>query len=204
MTSIRQLTINDTEKFVDLVRARPQTYMGYTDDQFQETIVKNIPGWVSEPLNFSVGVFKEAELIGAMVAVESPHSPSWTWAYWVATAGTVGVGFNELSAEREESLTALREADKFLFDEMEKKRGLTRFFVAYYDKPGSNNLRSARSSGRFLTFMQKFKLSAVRYHIVTDAVVPAGTEPKYSYQRAIIGGRVWPIDLSIKMCVLIN
>jgi hypothetical protein len=204
MTSLRQLTINDTEKFVNLVKSRPQTYMGFSDDQFQESIVKSIPGWVADPMNFSVGVFKEDELIGAMVAVESPHSPSWTWAYWVAKAGAVGVGFNELSAEREESLTALREADKFLFDEMENKRGLTRFFVAYYDKPGSNNLRSARSSDRFLTFMQKFKLSAVRYHIVTDAIIPAGTEPKYNYQRAIIGDRVWPIDLSIKMCVLIN
>ena len=204
MISIRQLNSSDTDAFVLLVKNRPQTFMGYSDDVFQQSIIGHLPSWLSDPLCFCIGVVKDDEIIGAMVAIESPHSPSWTWAYWVGQAGAVGVSLNEILQDREETIQTLRDVDKFLFDEMEKKRGLTRFYIALRDIPSSTALRSSRSSDRLLTFMKKFNLSTSRYEVYDDVLIPAESMPKYEYQKQIIGNRVWPIDLAIKMCVLIK
>ena len=204
MISIRQLNSSDTDAFVLLVKNRPQTFMGYSDDVFQQSIIGHLPSWLSDPLCFCIGVVKDDEIIGAMVAIESPHSPSWTWAYWVGQAGAVGVSLNEILQDREETIQTLRDVDKFLFDEMEKKRGLTRFYIALRDIPSSTALRSSRSSDRLLTFMKKFNLSTSRYEVYDDILIPAESMPKYEYQKQIIGNRVWPIDLAIKMCVLIK
>ena len=204
MISIRELNSSDTDVFVTLVKNRPQTFMGYNDDAFQQSVITNIPSWLADPLCFSIGLFKDNEIIGAMVAIESPHSPSWTWAYWVGQAGAVGVSLNEILQDREETIQTLRDVDKFLFDEMEKKRGLTRFYIALRDIPSSTALRSSRSSDRLLTFMKKFNLSTSRYEVYDDVLIPAESMPKYEYQKQIIGNRVWPIDLAIKMCVLIK
>jgi hypothetical protein len=202
MISIRQLNSGDADAFVALVKSRPQTFMGFSDDAFQRSIIGHLPSWLSDPLCFCIGLFKDDEIIGAMVAIESPHSPSWTWAYWVGQAGAVGVSLNEILLDREETLQTARDVDKFLFDEMEKKRGLTRFYIALRDIPSSTALRSSRSSNRFLTFMNKFKLSTSRYEVYDDAFIPADSIPKYEYQKQIIGNRTWPIDLAIKLCVL--
>jgi hypothetical protein len=204
MISIKQLDSNDLDVFITLVKNRPQTFMGYNDEVFQQSIIGNLPSWLSDPLCFCIGLFKDDEIIGAMVAIESPHSPSWTWVYWVGQSGVVGVSLNEILQDREETLQTARDVDKFLFDEMEKKRGLTRFYIALRDIPSSTALRSSRSSDRFLTFMNKFKLSTSRYEVYDDAFIPADSMPKYEYQKQIIGNRAWPIDLAIKMCVLIK
>jgi hypothetical protein len=204
MISIRQLNSNDSDVFVTLVKNRPQTFMGYNDDAFQQSVIVHIPSWLSDPLCFCIGLFKDDEIIGAMVAIESPHSPSWTWAYWVGQSGAVGVSLNEILQDREETIQTLRDVDKFLFDEMEKKRGLTRFYIALRDIPSSTALRSSRSSDRLLTFMKKFNLSTSRYEVYDDAFIPADSMPKYEYQKQIIGNRAWPIDLAIKLCVLIK
>jgi hypothetical protein len=204
MISIRQLNSSDADAFVALVKSRPQTFMGFSDDVFQQSIIGHLPSWLSDPLCFCIGLFKNDEIIGAMVAIESPHSPSWTWVYWVGQSGVVGVSLNEILQDREETLQTARDVDKFLFDEMEKKRGLTRFYIALRDIPSSTALRSSRSSDRFLTFMNKFKLSTSRYEVYDDAFIPADSMPKYEYQKQIIGNRAWPIDLAIKLCVLIK
>jgi len=65
-------------------------------------------------------------------------------------------------------------------------------------------LRSSRSSDRLLTFMEKINMSTSRYKVYDDVLIPAQSMPKYEYQKQIIGNREWPIDLSIKMCVLIQ
>ena len=204
MISIRQLNSSDLDAFVLLVKNRPQTFMGYSDDEFQQSIIGHLPSWLSDPLCFCLGVFDDADMIGAMVAIESPHSPSWTWAYWVGQAGAVGIGLNEILQDREETLQTVRDVDKFLFDEMENRRGLTRFFIALRDIPSSTALRSSRSSDRLLTFMKKFKLSTSRYEVYDDAFIPSDSMPKYEYQKQVIGNRAWPVDLAIKMCVLIK
>ena len=50
MSSIRQLNSSDVDAFISLVKTRPQTFMGYSDDAFQESITVNIPNWLSNPL----------------------------------------------------------------------------------------------------------------------------------------------------------
>jgi hypothetical protein len=204
MIEIRQLNSSDVDAFIALVKTRPQTFMGFSDDEFQQSIIGHLPSWLSDPLCFCIGVFTDAEMTGAMVAIESPYSPSWTWAYWVNKVGTVGRIFDKNSENPDEGIKTVRELDKLLFDEMETKRGLTRFFVAYPHISSSDALRSSRSADRFLIFMKKFKLSVSRYEDYDDALISANSLPKYDYQKQVIGNRVWPIDLSIKMCVLIK
>ena len=204
MISIRQLNSSDADAFTALLKSRPQTFMGFNDDAFQQSAISRIPSWLSDPMCFCIGVLDDSEITGVMVAIESPYSPSWTWAYWVSKIGLVGTFFDNLSPNPEEGIKTVRALDKFLFDEMETKRGLTRFFIAYQDNPTSQNLKSARSADRFLTFMQRINLSSQRYQVFTDVTVPANSLPKYDYQKQILGDREWPIDLAIKMCVLIK
>ena len=200
MNAVRQLNSSDEAAFIALVKTRPQTFMGFSDDKFYESITVNIPNWLSNPLCFCIGVFDDAEMTGAMVAIESPYSPSWTWAYWISKIGLVGT----ILDKSDQGIETFRAIDKFLFDEMETKRGLTRFFVAYPDIPSSNALRSSRSADRFWTFMKKFNLFTSRYTVYNDALISTDSMPKYDYQKQIIGNRSWPIDLAIKMCVLIE
>ena len=204
MNAVRQLNSSDEAAFIALVKTRPQTFMGYSDDAFQESITVNIPNWLSNPLCFCIGVFDDAEMTGAMVAIESPYSPSWTWAYWVSKVGMIGTIFDKNSANPDEGIKTFRELDKLLFNEMETKRGLTRFFVAYPHISSSNALRSSKSADRFWTFMKRLNLFTSRYEIYEDALISAESMPKYEYQKQIIGNRSWPIDLAIKMCVLIE
>ena len=204
MNAVRQLNSSDEAAFIALVKTRPQTFMGYSDDAFQESITVNIPNWLSNPLCFCMGVFDGAEMTGAMVAIESPYSPSWTWAYWVSKVGMIGTIFDKNSANPDEGIKTFRELDKLLFNEMETKRGLTRFFVAYPHISSSNALRSSKSADRFWTFMKRLNLFTSRYEIYEDALISAESMPKYEYQKQIIGNRSWPIDLAIKMCVLIE
>lgn len=204
MNAVRQLNSSDEAAFIALVKTRPQTFMGYSDDAFQESITVNIPNWLSNPLCFCIGVFDDAEMTGAMVAIESPYSPSWTWAYWVSKVGMIGTIFDKNSVNPDEGIKTFRELDKLLFNEMETKRGLTRFFVAYPHISSSSALRSSRSADRFWTFMKRLNLFTSRYEIYEDALISAESMPKYEYQKQIIGNRVWSIDLSIKMCVLIE
>ena len=63
MISIRQLNSSDTDAFVLLVKNRPQTYMGYSDDVFQQSIIGHLPSWLSDPLCFCIGVVKDDEII---------------------------------------------------------------------------------------------------------------------------------------------
>lgn len=194
MSLIRQLNSSDADAFMALVKTRPQTFMGLSDEKFYESMTANIPDWLSNSLCFCIGVFDDAEMTGAMVAIESPYSPSWTWAYWVSKIGSVGI----------QTMERFRAITKLLFDEMETKRGLTRFFVVYPYIPSSNALRSSRSADRFFIFMEKFNLFTSRYTVYNDALISTDSMPKYNYQKQIIGNRSWPIDLAIKMCVLIE
>jgi hypothetical protein len=204
MIETRQLNSSDTDAFIALVKTRPQTFTGFSDDAFQESITVNILNWLSDPLCFCIGVFNDAEMTGAMVAIESQYSPSWTWAYWVSKVGMVGAIFDKNSANPGEGIKTFRELDKLLFDEMETKRGLTRFFLALRDIPSSTALRSSRSADRFWTVTKRLNLFTSRYEIYDDVFIPADSMPKYEYQKQIIGNRTWPIDLAIKMCVLLK
>lgn len=201
MISFRQLTINDVDIFSELVKSRPQTFMGYSDDTFIDSIVSQLSSWLTDPFCFCIGLFNESEMTGGMVAIQSPHGPSWTWAYWVGKYGVVSAGLNEISQDREKSLQHVRDIDEFLFNEMENNRGLNRFFIVLQDKP-SSTLGNSRSSDRFMFFMRKYSLKVARYEVYNDASVPADSMPKYEYQRQLLGNRTWPIDLGIKMCVL--
>jgi hypothetical protein len=202
MLTIKKLNSSDADALVALVKSRPQTFIGYNDNSFSESIIIHSQLWLSDPMCFCLGLYDDNEMILAIVTIESPHSPSWTWAYWIAKSdwmrGLRGYGENQ-------SLRMIwQEIDTLLFDEMETKRGLNRFYFAYRDNDSTNSLRSARSGDRWFTYLKKNFKYISRYAVCDDAVITADSMPKYDYQKKILGNRTWPFDLIIKCCVLVN
>lgn len=197
MITARVLTSVDKDSLAELINLRPQTFNGYSDEQFESVITTLVDEWFDSPLCFMVGMFDDDLLIGALVAIESQHSPSWTWAYWISRPGIKVETF-----VHGEGLAAFKHADQLLFEEMETARGLNRFFVSYPVK--GTGLKGTGMSPRLFQIMQRHGFRVSRYHFITDCIVPAGEAAKYSYQQAIQGNRLWPVDTEIRMGVLIQ
>lgn len=197
MISYRQLTLNDSEQFISLVKSRPETFNGYTDTDFESYVLTSIPRWLVSPKNYVLGLFAENVLSGVIVALESDHSPSWSWAYWITKPGFIF----KLFAEKK-GLDMFREADSELFYEMEVRRKLNRFFVSYRSQEVTG-LKSAGMSDRLFEVMRRHGFQVARYKFITDCVIEPGEMAKYSYQRALVANRIWPIKLEIRMGILI-
>lgn len=201
MLTFRELNLNDTDQAVDIVRGRPDVFMGYSDEDFKNDMMSSLPLVIENPLCFNIGIFEEEKLIGFCVMKELTTQPAWVWGHWILRKADQAKIINL------DSFRLLQKADNLLFEEMEERRGLKRFFVGYrYNGDDVNDLRSIHSGSRVLDFIAKRpQYSGVRltkYKFYTDCLVPANTLPKYSYQQAILGDRIWPINLGIRMAML--
>ena len=198
MITSRPLDANDIDPLMEIVAQRPYTLNGYTDKEFQEQILDYVPTWVSNPLHYAVGMFENNNLAAAMIGLESVYSPSWVWAHWVSKPG---FGFGSFASSN--GIPAFKEADDILFDEMETRRNLNRFFLTYR-QTNNSSLKSAGMSPRMFEIMRRYNFRVSRYQFITDCLVPAGQEPKYEYQKNIVGNRLWPMDIEIRMGVLVD
>jgi hypothetical protein len=98
----------------------------------------------------------------------------------------------------------MRSLSDQLFDEMETRRGLTRFFWSFPHYPDQTGIRTAGGAERWLSSNVgvRFMPRARNYTYFDDCLIPAGKTPRYSYQQAIVGNRTWPMDIKIRMGVL--
>jgi hypothetical protein len=198
MLTCRPLTTADHPQLLEIVNLRPETLNGYTDEQFQKSIPILVTNWLNDPLCFAVGMFSDDTLDGAMIALESQYSPSWTWVYWLSRPGL----FTKYLKDNE-TATVFKSADTLLFDEMEVKRKLNRFFVSY--RSSNAGLKGTGMSPRLFEIMKRHYDSRVaRYQFITDCVIPANQEAKYAYQREIQGNRTWPDETEIRLGVLVK
>lgn len=200
MITYRELDLNDTEQAMDIVRDRPDVFMGYSDDIFKNDMLETIPLALVNSMFFNIGMFENGHLLGFCIMKELTAQPAWVWGHWILRKT------DQSKMISPESFKALGQADNLLFEEMEQRRGLRRFFVAYrYNGQTAQDLRSMNAGDRLLTFMAKYPhygFRATKYKFYTESLVPANTMPNYAYQQAIIGDRTWPIDLGIRLAVL--
>ena len=200
MIENRPLNINDCDQLLKLMKARPYTFNGYTDDQLKFTIDyeidKNVPSYFNDPLYYMPGIFVDGRLFGALICKEFSNSPSWTWGYWISD------GHHE-KMYTVEGAKAFRQWDQILFDEMEINRKLNRFFIVYENR-NDNTLKSAGFSERLFTWMGRQGYRVSKYQFITDCEIESNTEPKYEYQKQLLTNRTWSIPLSIRMGILIE
>jgi hypothetical protein len=201
MINFRQLDIGDAELAIELINSRPEVFMGKLDDDFKNDIIEALPLVLMDPLCFNLGIFRDDILIGFGLFKEMTTQPAWVWGHWVT---------NQKSLMNLEMLRLIDKMMDILFEEMES-RGLHRFYIAYKHNSGDEtDLRSMGVSVRLFEFLTRYKKShqdqynfrITEYKFFTDCIVPAYTNPKYTYQQSILGNRLWPFDLDIQVGML--
>ena len=201
MLTFRELTLSDTEQAIDIVNSRPDVFMGYSDEAFKTDMITSLPLVIENPSCFNIGIFEEGRLIGFCIMKEVLTQPAWVWGHWILRKA------DQAKIISLESFKLLEKAGNMLFEEMEQRRGLRIFYVAYrYNGDSVNDLRSIHSGDRVLEFIAKRPqyggVRLTKYKFYTDSLIPANTMPQYSYQQAILGDRTWPMDLGIRMAML--
>jgi hypothetical protein len=206
MLTLRQLTTHDLDDLRAIANDRPEVFNGYSDEQYKKSLSEHIgESMLSNPLFFNLGIFRGDELIGAGFAKEMTSQPAWVWGYWVMKKG----GFGNLM-ERSENITDLfkvmEELDRVIFEEMEDRRKLNRFYIAYpYETKDANGLRTVGFGDRLISFLTRTsprKRRINNYKFFTDCVIEPDTVPKYPYQQQLLADRTYPIKLGIRMACL--
>ena len=196
--SYRPLTLNDYDDLIDIINERPYVFNGHYDADWHSSIIKQPQTWLTDPLFFIPSIWYNQELIAAIILKENYSSPSWTWGHWVTKQGSPSLMYTT------EGVNVFREADRQIFNEMEINRKLNRFYVAYkIDSNSSDNLKNAGMSDRIFAWMNRMNYRVSKYKFYTDSIIFAGEIPKYQYQKDLIGNKIWPFDIAIKIGFLI-
>lgn len=202
MLTCRQLSKQDFDSLKKIIGDRPEVFNGYSDELFIKQVNEKLnEDILTDPYFFNIGIFHDDNLIGIGIFKEMYTQPAWVWGYWVANKGFNG-WFNS-SQKLKEGIELMKVVDTIVFDEMETKRGLNRFYVAYpFTSADSKDLRGLFMSDRLFTFLNRAQdknLRITKYKAYTDCLIEPDTEPKYPYQKQIIGERTFPIKLGIRM-----
>lgn len=196
--SVRSADNRDYQGLVELFKSNPKTFMGYSDDNLLSEMLDIIPEILKNPLYFTVLTVVDREIIGCLVLKEFEHQPCWTWGYWSMKPGML------TKLWLNDGFSMMRAISDQMFNEMETKRKLTRFFWAMPNYTDELGIKKAGSAERWLASNVgiRFMPRARNYVYFDDCVIPAGSEARYSYQRTIVGNKIWPIDIKIRMGVL--
>ncbi len=195
----RPLDINDCDQFIDLLTERPYLFNGHYDPDWHKAILERAPKWFKDPLYFFPGVWADGNLIGVLVAKESSGSPSWAWGHWISRQGFLTTMYSN------EGVKVFKLTDQEIFDEMEIRRKLNRFYLSYrvFDE-NSQSLKNTGMSDRIFAWMGRNNYRVSRYKFYTDCTVEAGQTAKYSYQRELLANKVWPFKTAIRIGFLIE
>lgn len=197
---VRPADKQDYQGLVDLFKSNPKTFIAYSDNNLLSEMLEKIPEILENPLYFTLVTLIDNEVTGAFITKEFEFQPCWTWGYWINKPGKLN------SIWLEHGFEMMRSLSDQLFDEMETKRKLTRFFWSYPQQPDQTGIRTAGNAERWLASNVgiKFMPRARNYIYFDDCTIQAGTFPKYPYQKAIVGNKIWPMDIKIRMGVLNN
>jgi hypothetical protein len=202
MITHRQLTNSDIEQMIVMINARPDVFMGYTDDQFKNNIITILPKIISNPLYFNLGLFSDGHLLGFGLMKEMTTQPAWVWGYWLTNRDSFKTF---MSADLSKTLARI---DNDLFDEMEQSRKLFKFYASHPNtSPRSTDLKSINSADRLINFLTRYQANrgitfrSASYKFYNECIIPANTLPKYDYQQAIMANRTWPINTLIRVAI---
>ena len=208
MLSQRALGPSDLDQILNLLDAKPTTLHGYSNPEFHEHFKVNVKHWIHDPLFFSVGILDDDQLMAMAMATESKGSPSWAWVHWLSRPGFTAEIITRAFKSGDTSLReSLIQAEAILFDEMEVNRKLNRVFFMTAESadhrgrltsnPDESNRKLQSLMNRLMHHNTRFK----NYQVITECVVEPGTFPKYDYQKALLGHRVWPMRIHVRMGV---
>ena len=202
----RPLDPADIGSILDLLDSKPTTLHGFNDPAFHEHFKNNVKQWIPDPLFFAIGIFDDTELQAMVMAREAESSPSWVWVHWLSRPGFTSKILTRAEHHDISMREVMLQADNALFDEMEINRKLNRMFFMTADSSHHGGIRSnpIQSNNRLMAIMTRFNARFSRYQVITECAVEPGTEPKYAYQRALLGNRLWPMKIHIRMGVMIN
>jgi len=104
-----------------------------------------------------------------------------------------------------EGVKVFKLTDQEIFDEMEIRRKLNRFYLSYrvFDE-NSQSLKNTGMSDRIFAWMGRNNYRVSRYKFYTDCTVEAGQTANYSYQRELLANKVWPFKTAIRIGFLIE
>ena len=131
------------------------------------------------------GSFLEGRLICMMGMFVWANHPCWT-----LTNVRTALHPSTREAEKE----AFRECIRALLGES-LRRELYRFYYAV----GRRNLPAQRFDR--MTVMQRLVPELRQWDFYTEGLIPAGTSAKYEYQRNMVGNRIYPFDLIIRVAM---
>ena len=194
---VRPANLQDKSGLEELFKSNPKTFLSYSDDNLLSEIIEKIPEILENPLYFTLVIVVKEEIIGCLLLKEFENQPCWTWGYWNMKPGQINQLFYN------DGFNVFRLVSDQMFDEMETKRKLTRFFWAMPHHDNEIGFKTAGSAERwaFSSFGLRFMPRSRNYKFFDDCIIPAGSEARYPYQRAIVGDKIWPIDLKIRMGV---
>jgi hypothetical protein len=206
MFTARQLVVQDFESVQRLIGDRPEVFNGYTDDDYKKLITESInEEMLADPLFFNVGLFYDGRLTAAIFCKELTTQPAWVWGYWVGNRENVRSAMSGRENTRS-FVSTIKHIDTMLFEEMEDRRKLNRFYFAY-PFVSNNNSRFGSVGNRLIDFLTRANIfeknrRVNRYKFLTDCVIEPDTMPKYPYEQQIIGNRTYPIKLGIRVAFL--
>lgn len=193
---VRALTISDIDQVTRLIKSNPSALLGYTDQILQDSLLDSLETILTHPLYFSLGIFTD-RLVGIILTKEFETQPSWAYGYWLFESQQI------TNIWLGSGLSVIREYTDQLFDEMETKRKLTCWYWTYREDDNQSGIKTAGGLERLMSSnIGKLIPRLKNYTYFDDCIVPAGTMPKYPYQQALVGNRIWPVDQRIRFGVL--
>ena len=150
-------------------------------------------------------MFRDGQLLTAGFAKEMTTQPAWVWGYWLTRKNSLST-IVKSSQDIHDFKEVVQELDRVAFEEMEDKRKLNRFYLAYpFDSKDTQALRTVGFGSRLVDFLSRnshYNRRINRYKFFTDCIIEANTMPRYLYQQQIIGNRTYPIKLGIRYACL--
>jgi hypothetical protein len=206
MITLRQLTINDLGAVQEIVNDRPEVFNGYSDEEHKKLLSEHLDESIlANPLFFNLGLYRDGQLLSAWFAKEMTTQPAWVWGYWITRKGSLG-NIVKNQQDIHDFKNIIQELDAITFEEMEDRRKLNRFYLAYpFESKDANGLRTAGFGDRLVGFLSRNSHAnrrINRYKFFTDCVIEPNTMPRYPYQQQLIGDRTYPIKLGIRMACL--
>jgi len=188
----------DEVELISLFKSNPTTLLMQRSPGLIDEMISMIPTLINNPLYFTLVTELDGELTGILCAKEFEFQPAWTWGYWMHKPGKL------TSIWLEDGFKITKMLTDQLFEEMEDRRKLNRFFWSFPDDQNEVGVKKAGSMDRLLASNIGVKLMprARNYTFFDDCFIPVGTMPKYPYQQAIAGNRIQDVDIRIRMGVL--
>lgn len=180
------------ELFLEKEKNNPGMFKLGTDSYKYVDPIEHFTDMCTNKNKWTYGWIENNQLCSISTGLGSPYAPGWVWLYY-SHRKTNFNNFQDLGGDKVISA---------MFQESINRKLHTAYIVVRHTNPtiiSDAKGRMAQRLERWFEIIPELQM----YHWVDEAIVPAGTEPKYSFYRRMTGeGILWPVDLRIRCGVL--